>query len=36
VDLGTISISLLVLAKHRSNMERLMAGSEPRINFGEK
>jgi len=36
VALGTIAISLLVLAKHRSNVERLISGSEPRINFGSK
>ncbi len=31
VTLGTIFVSLLVLAKHRSNMERLIAGEEPRL-----
>lgn len=33
VTLGTILISLLVLVKHRSNMERLMAGTENRLKF---
>jgi glycerol-3-phosphate acyltransferase PlsY len=33
VTLGTILISLLVLAKHRSNMERLVAGKENRLTF---
>ena len=33
VILGTILISLLVLAKHRSNMERLVAGKESRLKF---
>lgn len=33
VTLGTILISLLVLAKHRSNMERLVAGQENRLKF---
>jgi glycerol-3-phosphate acyltransferase PlsY len=31
VTLGTIFISLLVLLKHRENMERLIAGEEPRL-----
>ena len=31
VTLGTILISLLVLLKHRSNMERLIAGTENRL-----
>jgi acyl phosphate:glycerol-3-phosphate acyltransferase len=33
VALGTIFVSLLVLAKHRSNMERLVAGTENRLRF---
>lgn len=33
VTLGTILISLLVLAKHYSNMERLVAGKENRLTF---
>jgi glycerol-3-phosphate acyltransferase PlsY len=33
VTLGTVLISLLVLWKHRSNMERLIAGNESRLNF---
>jgi acyl phosphate:glycerol-3-phosphate acyltransferase len=33
VTVGTILISILVLVKHRGNMERLMAGSEPRLRF---
>ena len=32
-SLGTVSIALLVLAKHRANMERLMAGKENRLQF---
>ena len=31
VTLGTVLISLLVLLKHRSNMERLIAGTENRL-----
>jgi acyl phosphate:glycerol-3-phosphate acyltransferase len=31
VTVPTILISLLVLAKHRENIERLIAGSEPRL-----
>lgn len=31
VTVGTILISILVLVKHRGNMERLMAGTEPRL-----
>jgi glycerol-3-phosphate acyltransferase PlsY len=34
VTLGTIVISLLVLIKHRPNIARLIAGEEPRLNFG--
>ena len=33
VTLGTILVSLLVLAKHRSNLERLVAGTESRLKF---
>ena len=33
VSLGTILIAVLVLAKHRSNIERLIAGEEPRLKF---
>jgi acyl phosphate:glycerol-3-phosphate acyltransferase len=33
VTLGTVLISLLVLWKHRSNIERLIAGNESRLNF---
>ena len=33
VSLGTILISLLVLAKHRGNMERLVAGKESRLRW---
>ncbi len=33
VTLGTILISLLVLLKHRSNMQRLVAGKEPRLTY---
>ena len=31
--LGTILIALLILVKHRSNIERLIAGEEPRLKF---
>ena len=31
ISLSTILISLLVLAKHRGNMERLVAGKESRL-----
>ena len=33
VSLGTILIAVLILAKHRSNIERLIAGEEPRLKF---
>ena len=36
VTLGTVAISLLVLIKHRPNIARLVAGEEPRLNFGGK
>ena len=36
VTLGTVAISLLVLIKHRPNIARLVAGQEPRLNFGGK
>ena len=34
VTAGTVAISLLVLWKHRSNMERLIAGKESRLTIG--
>jgi acyl phosphate:glycerol-3-phosphate acyltransferase len=33
VTLGTVLISVLVLLQHRSNIARLVAGSEPRMKF---
>jgi glycerol-3-phosphate acyltransferase PlsY len=33
VTFGTIFISLLILVKHRSNIERLIAGEESRLKF---
>jgi glycerol-3-phosphate acyltransferase PlsY len=36
VTLGTVVISVLVLIKHRPNIARLVAGEEPRLNFGQK
>jgi acyl phosphate:glycerol-3-phosphate acyltransferase len=36
VNLGIVAISLLVLNKHRPNIARLVAGDEPRLNFGGK
>ncbi len=36
VTLGTVVISVLVLIKHRPNIARLVAGEEPRLNFGGK
>jgi glycerol-3-phosphate acyltransferase PlsY len=33
VTLGTVLFSVLVLLKHHPNIARLIAGSEPRINF---
>jgi acyl phosphate:glycerol-3-phosphate acyltransferase len=33
VTVGTILISILVLVKHRGNMERLINGTEPRLRF---
>lgn len=34
VTVGTILISILVLVKHRANLERLVAGTENRLKFG--
>jgi acyl phosphate:glycerol-3-phosphate acyltransferase len=36
VTLGTVTISVLVLIKHRPNIARLVAGEEPRLKFGAK
>jgi glycerol-3-phosphate acyltransferase PlsY len=36
VTLGTIAVSLLVLAKHRGNIERLIAGKESHLNLPHK
>jgi glycerol-3-phosphate acyltransferase PlsY len=36
VTFGTVVISVLVLIKHRPNIARLVAGEEPRLNFGKK
>ena len=36
VTLATVAISVLVLIKHRPNIARLVAGEEPRLNFGGK
>ena len=33
LSLATVAISLLVLWKHRGNIERLMTGKETRLNF---
>ena len=33
VSLGTILIALLILARHRANIARLIAGEEPPLNF---
>jgi glycerol-3-phosphate acyltransferase PlsY len=33
VTLGTVFISMLILFKHRANVERLVTGNETRINF---
>ena len=34
VSFGTLLICVLVVAKHKSNVERLVAGTEPRIGKG--
>ncbi len=36
VTFGTVLIAMLVLVKHRPNIARLVAGDEPRLNFGRK
>ena len=36
VTFGTVLIAVLVLVRHRSNIARLVAGEEPRLNFGRK
>jgi glycerol-3-phosphate acyltransferase PlsY len=36
VSLATVLISVLVLIKHRANIVRLVAGEEPRLDFGAR
>ncbi len=36
VTAGTLLASVLIIVKHRKNIERLMAGTEPRIEMGRK
>ena len=36
VTAGTLLTSVLIIVKHRKNIERLMAGTEPRIEMGRK
>jgi glycerol-3-phosphate acyltransferase PlsY len=36
VTTGTLLASILVIVKHRWNIERLMIGTEPRFEFGRK
>jgi len=36
VTVGTLLTSVLIIVKHRKNIERLMAGTEPRIEMGRK
>ena len=36
VTAGTLLASVLIIVKHRKNIERLMAGTEPRIETGRK
>jgi len=36
VTAGTLLASVLIIFKHRKNIERLMAGTEPRIEMGRK
>ena len=36
ITFGTVLIAVLVLVKHRPNIARLVAGAEPRLNFGRK
>jgi len=36
VTAGTLLSSVLIIVKHRKNIERLMAGTEPRIEMGRK
>jgi len=36
VTAGTLLASVLIIVKHRKNIERLMAGTEPRIETGQK
>ena len=33
---GTMALFLLILVRHRSNMARMLAGTEPRVGRGEK
>jgi glycerol-3-phosphate acyltransferase PlsY len=35
VSFGTLLICVLVIAKHRANIERLVSGTEPRIDKRE-
>jgi glycerol-3-phosphate acyltransferase PlsY len=36
VTAGTLLSSVLVIVKHRENIERLMTGTEPRFEMGRK
>ena len=36
VTFGTLLSCVLIIVKHRQNMERLMAGTEPRFDMGQK
>jgi glycerol-3-phosphate acyltransferase PlsY len=36
VSTGTLLAAVLVIVKHRKNIERLMAGTEPRLEIGRK
>jgi glycerol-3-phosphate acyltransferase PlsY len=36
VSTGTLLAAVLVIVKHRQNIERLMAGTEPRLEIDRK
>ena len=36
VTLGTMATSLLIICKHRGNLQRLLEGVEPKFSFGKK
>jgi len=36
ITIGTLAAALLIIFKHRGNLQRLLAGAEPKFSFGKK